>query len=281
MQRCARRWQCGAADCIAALPGGGLARRRAGGLAAVEPRAGSSGARNGMRLAAAARPVRLGRTPAHHQHEHHRRRPAARGLAGLRAEDRGRHRLQQQPGGGGAAIAARWPQGFAARRPVHRGAGALHDRHRRPSGHTCCRPPRSWSTWDVHGAYGHTQRAAGTSRRLRRSGRERGRTPRIFRDAGAHAWVSPSRVSADDDETHRPRRLQARARAFRPASVAPDRLGSRCRCPMRRLPTAVFPTASGKVRGRRACSSVCPTMCRTTKVACERRPSWPGASRSR
>ena len=37
--------------------------------------------------------------------------------------------------------------GLRARRPVHRGAGALPDRHRRPSPTTCCRPPRSSSTW--------------------------------------------------------------------------------------------------------------------------------------
>ncbi len=42
---------------------------------------------------------------AHHQHEHHRRRPAARQLARLRAEDRSPGRLQQQSRGGGARVA--------------------------------------------------------------------------------------------------------------------------------------------------------------------------------
>jgi anaerobic selenocysteine-containing dehydrogenase len=43
-----------------------------------------------------------GPQPAHHQHGDHRRRPAARGVAGLRPAHRGPGGLQQQPGGGGA-----------------------------------------------------------------------------------------------------------------------------------------------------------------------------------
>ena len=123
------RRQRGAADRVAALPGGRVAasRRRA---AAVQLRLVRAGARR--LCAAAARPA--GRAPAaHHQHEHHRRRPAARSLARIRAEDRSGGGLQQQPGGGGAAE----PQGgagFRARGPVHRGARTFHDRHRRHGG---------------------------------------------------------------------------------------------------------------------------------------------------
>ena len=68
---------------------------------------------------------------AHHQHEHHRQRPAEPGLGRLRPEDRSAHRLQQQPGGGGARI-GQGGAGLPARRPVHRGARTLPDRHRRP-----------------------------------------------------------------------------------------------------------------------------------------------------
>ena len=55
-----------------------------------------------------------GAQAAHDQHEHDRRRPAARGARpSLRPEDRGAGRLQQQPGGGGAASRRKVVQGFA------------------------------------------------------------------------------------------------------------------------------------------------------------------------
>ena len=89
----------------------GAWRHRAGGLLLS-----SSGWFAPFRNPALQRPDLLaGRQPAHHQHEHHRRRPAARGLARLRAEDRGAGRLQQQPGGGGARSRPRWSPASRAR----------------------------------------------------------------------------------------------------------------------------------------------------------------------
>ena len=103
--------------------------------------------------AALQRPDLLGgRAAAHRQHEHHRRRPAARGLARVRAAHRGGGGLQQQPGGGGPAK-PQGGRGLRARRPVHRGARALHDRHRRP-----CR---------LRAAGDHAARASGRAHLLR------------------------------------------------------------------------------------------------------------------
>jgi hypothetical protein len=78
----ARRRQCGAADRAAALPDRRLApaRRRP---AAVGSRAGSACGPDARRCSG---PTCWPAAPAHHQHEHHRRRPAARGVAGLRPE---------------------------------------------------------------------------------------------------------------------------------------------------------------------------------------------------
>ncbi len=50
-----------------------------------------------------------------HQHEHHRRRPAAPVLARLRPADRGPDRLQQQSGGGGARSRRRSPPASPAK----------------------------------------------------------------------------------------------------------------------------------------------------------------------
>jgi anaerobic selenocysteine-containing dehydrogenase len=105
----------------AALPGGRVAAPPAGGL--LLSASGWFKPCATRRLAAAARPA--GRPPAaHHEHGEHRRRPAARQQPCLRAASGSGGGLQQQPGGGGA----RQRQGGArlcARRPVHRGAGAL------------------------------------------------------------------------------------------------------------------------------------------------------------
>ena len=114
----------------------GAWRHRAGGLLLSARAAGS---RRAATRDAAARPDLLaGPHAAHRQHEHHRRRPAARDRRDaarrprVRAADRGAGRLQQQPGGGRAASRGRWRAGFRARGPVHRRARALPDRHRRP-----------------------------------------------------------------------------------------------------------------------------------------------------
>ena len=123
----AGRRQCCASDRFAALPDRRLAppRRR---LAAVGH--GLVPQRTQRRLAAAARSARHAQA-AHRQHEHDRRRPAARKLRRIRPAHRGRRGLQQQPRGGGT----RKRQGrsrIRACRPVHGGARALPDRHRRP-----------------------------------------------------------------------------------------------------------------------------------------------------
>ena len=100
--------------------------------------------------------------------------------------DRGRGRLQQQPGGGGAGKR----QGGArlrARGPVHGGAGALPHRHRRPRRLSCCRPPRSWSTGTCTRPTATPTRCS-TSRRSPRWAR-RGRTPRSSA-RWRRAWAS-------------------------------------------------------------------------------------------
>ena len=82
---------------------------------------------------------------AHHQHVHHWRRPAARGLARVRPPGRSHRGLQQQPRGRGARLR----QGGArlcARGPVHRGAGALPAPIRPTMPTTSCPPPRSSNT---------------------------------------------------------------------------------------------------------------------------------------
>ena len=93
----------------------GAWRHRAGGLLLSS----SGWFRDARDDAALQRPDLLGGAPAaHDQHEHDRRRPAARAAsrsptAALRPEDRGARRLQQQPGRGGAASRAKVAQGFA------------------------------------------------------------------------------------------------------------------------------------------------------------------------
>ena len=87
----------------------GAWRHRAGGLLLS-----ASGWFKSVRGDAALAKARAAGRPqaAHDQHEHDRRRSAARGIAGVRPEDRGAGRLQQQSGGGGAAV-GRVVQGFA------------------------------------------------------------------------------------------------------------------------------------------------------------------------
>ena len=234
MQRVARRRQRGAADRAAAVPDRRLApsRRRpaAVGIGLVQV-----GARR--RGVAAARPA--GRPQAaHDQHEHDRRRPAARGVARLRPEDRGAGRLQQQPGGGGAAVGP-GGAGLRARRPVHRGARALHDRHRRPRRHRAAGHHAARAPGRAHLATATPTRCS-TSRRSRRSAR-RSRTRRSFA-SWRSAWASPSRASPTTTRRWRAPRC--------PASTS-----TRCardgwvKLPLPEAPFADgdFPTPSGKV----------------------------------
>ena len=125
-----RRRQRGPPDRAAALPDGRLAPpcRRS---AAVE-----LGLVQALRTGRARAPGGAGRAPgpsgaAHPQHEHHRRRSAARDLARVRPQGRGADRLQQQPGRGGATVEEGGGR-FHPRRPVHRGPRAFPHRHRRP-----------------------------------------------------------------------------------------------------------------------------------------------------
>jgi anaerobic selenocysteine-containing dehydrogenase len=93
----------------------------------LSARAGSSGAQR----AALQRPDLLAGRARAPSTWHHRRRPAARGLAGLRPAIEALVVYNSNP----VAVAPESPQGgarFRARGPVHRGAGALPDRHRRP-----------------------------------------------------------------------------------------------------------------------------------------------------
>ena len=144
----ARRRQRAAADRDPAVPGRRLAppRRRpaAVGVGLVPARA-------QRRRAAAPRSAR--RAPAaNDQHEHDRRRPAARERRDARRRPRFGPRIEALVvyNSNPVAVApdsAKVARGFGARRPVHGRARALHDRHRRPrrlrpAGDDAARAPR-------------------------------------------------------------------------------------------------------------------------------------------
>ena len=88
-------------------------------------------------------------------------------------------------------------RGPAPRGPVHRRARAVHDRHRRVTPTSCCRPRRSssTSTWSSRGA---TTTSRSTSRRSRRSAR-RSRTRRSS-GCSPRASGSTTRASRETDE---------------------------------------------------------------------------------
>ena len=121
----ARRRQCRACHRLPAGPGRRLAppcgRPAAVQLGRVALQQGSPAT-----AAAAGRPP-----PAHAEHEHHRRRAAAPRRCAVRPAGRGRGGLQQQPRGRGPGV-GQGGRRLCARGPVHRGAGAFPDRHRRP-----------------------------------------------------------------------------------------------------------------------------------------------------
>ena len=126
----------------------------------------------------------------------------------LRPADRGAGRLQQQPGGGGAAVGARSPPGFAPRRPVHGGARALPDRHRRPrrlraAGDHAARAPRPADQLRPH--LRADQRAG--DRAARRGPAEHRDLPRPGGDDGLRRAL-----------LRRQRRGSSRAIAFKPAA---------------------------------------------------------------
>ena len=118
-----RRRQRGARDRRPAGADRRLARRgRRGAAVDQRPLSGRPGGADAPRPDAGL----AGEAAAHRQHGADRRR-AARG----RAADRGGGGLQLEPGGRGAGVGEGDPR-LPARGPVHRGARALPDRHRRP-----------------------------------------------------------------------------------------------------------------------------------------------------
>jgi hypothetical protein len=223
----ARRRQCGAADRAAALPGGRLA----------PPRRRPAAVSSGWFKPACATPRCSGPTCW----------PAAKPRT-INMVTIGDDLLREASPAFGPRIEAlvvynsnpvavapdspRWCR-LRARGPVHRGAGALPHRHRRPCRLSCCRPPRSSSTWDVHTAYGHTyvlinQPAIAPLGQARPTRRSSARWPR--------AWASTSPACSDSDETLARQALEAEGSTS--TRRCERTAGSSCRCPRRRLPTA-------------------------------------------
>ena len=131
-------------------------------------------------------------------------------------------------------------QGFRARGPVHRGARALHDRHRRPrrlraAGHHAARAPRRAHQLRPH--LRDDQRAGDRAAR-------RGASPtrRSFASWRARMGFDEP-CFADSDETLARAAFTTRRRLRRAARAT---AGSSCRCPRRRSPTAASPRPSGK-----------------------------------
>ena len=168
-------------------------------------------------------------------------------LARVRAEDRGGHRLQLQPGGGRARV-AQGACGLRARGPVHRGARALPDRHRRLRRHPAAGhdPARARRRPLVVRPPVHD----GQQRRRSRRWARRSRTPRSSA-CWPRAWASTTpasprpttRLAAAGLRQGRPAR-----RAFRlgvaEAAAAGSELGHAGRAVRRRR----LPDAVGQVR---------------------------------
>ena len=176
----------------------------------------------------------------------------------LRAADRGARRLQQQPGRGGARVAEGRAR-LRARRPLHRRARALPDRHRRPcrlraAGHDAARAPRR-----PHELRPHLRADQRAGDRAARRGASRTRRSSA---SWPRAWASTTPCFA------RRRRDAARARAFRhdggsTSTRCARTAGSSCRCPRRRSPTAASRRRVASAASTRP-GSACPTTCPTT-----------------
>ena len=133
---------------------------------------------------------------------------------------------------------------------------------------TCCRPPRSSSTWTCTPATA-TPTCCSTSRRSRRWAR-----PSPTRRSSAswpRAWASTSPASPTATRRWRAAPSAERGRLRRAARA---RAGSSCRCPRRRSPRAASPRPTASAHGRRAG----PGRARPRAQLRERavaRPSWP------
>ena len=260
----ARRRQCGARRsraCRALVGAWRASRRRAAAveLGLVSPR---------RPTPALQRPDLLGRAPAaHHQHEHDRRRPAARPARRdgcVRPEDRGADRLQQQPGRGRAASRPRWCAGFAREDLFTVVLEHFHDRHRR-----LCR---------LRAAGHHAARALGRAHQLRphlraaeRAGDRRRAGRRSPTPRSSASWRA--RMGFDEPCFADERRERCARSAFGPSAststqLRAARLGQaaaargavrRRRLPDRRRALRFF-SATG------AGPAACPTTCRTTSV---------------
>jgi hypothetical protein len=232
----------------------GAWRHRAGGLL-LSARAGSS--RSRATPAAAARPA--GRPPpAHHQHGApsattccaRRRPPSGPRVEAVVVYNSNPVAVAPDSAPGGARL--------RARRPLHRGAGALPHRHRRPRRLRAAGHHAAGALGRAHHLRPHLRAAQPAGHRAAGAGAvQRRDLPRAGRAHGLH-----EPCFADSDE--------ALARqAFDPEPWHDRPLRQRAAGPLplpeRPLPTAAFPTPSGRRWSTRR-AWACPTSCPTTNV---------------
>ena len=206
----------------------------------------------GERGAASARGP-AARAGAHDQHV-----PARRGAHRSRARPAGEGArvLELEPGRDRARPGAR-ARRPAPRRPLHGGARAVHDRHRRAAPTWCCRPPRSSST-STCCSPGAITTSPGTSRRSRRVGEAKPNTE-TFRLLAARLGPGRSLLRGD----RRASSLDAAARAASPRTACASAAGPRSTSAQGPTPHA----DGGFVHRDRQAARYAPTTCRP--------PRWP------
>ena len=254
---------------LPAVPGRRLARI-APAACCCRRRAGSAASQR--RRAAAARPAR--RPPAaHDQHEHDRRRPAARAAtaptARVRAEDRGARRLQQQPGRGRARVGARSSRGFARDDLFTVVLEHFHDRHRRPRRLRAAGDDAARALRRAHQLRPHLRADQRAGDRAARRGASRTRRSSA---RSRRAWASTTPCFADDDETLARDRVRPGERGV-DFDALREHGWVKLRLPEAPFADGGFPTPSGKCRDRRAR----PRRARLRaelRIGGERRPSW-------
>ena len=188
--------------------------------------------------------------------------------------DRGPGRLQQQSGGRGARF-GQGGGGLRARRPVHRGAGAVPDRHRRlrrlrAAGHHAAR-----ALGHPHQLRPHRRAAEPAGRRAARRGAQQ--CLGVPRAGAAHGLRRALLRGRRRDPV--PQRLRPRRDRFRAAAGAGLHHAEAARCALCRRQLSPRPraAANSSARGwRRRARTACPTTCPTTSRRAAR-----SASRSR